>query len=510
MLFRRVLVVLVALYAMISNVIASEAPAINVGSKRFTESYILGEIIVATASRDGATKAIHKPGLGNTGILFAALRSGAIDLYPEYTGTIAHELLRDPMLTDIDALNRTLARDGLVAFAPLGFNNTYALAVREALAAERGLKRISDLAKHPDLRFGLSQEFVNRKDGWSQLRSTYNLAANPRGLDHGLAYEALDSQQVDVIDIYSTDAKQVRYRLAVLDDDRQVFPQYQAVILARADLQIRAPRAWAALQKLTGTLDARTMTALNAQAELEGRAFKAIAEQHLGIAAGVAEHRGNRVVAALLGPDLGRLTAEHLFLVGMSLAAAILVGIPLGVIAERYVRVRRFILSAVAAVQTIPALALLAFLIPIMSAIGTKPALVALFLYSLLPIVRNTLSGLQDIPYSLRESAHSLGFSTRARLTLIELPLATRSILAGIKTSAVLNVGTATIAAFIGAGGYGERIASGLALNDNALLLAGAVPAAIMALGVQWAFEVTERFCLSPGLRVAASGRGSS
>jgi osmoprotectant transport system permease protein len=498
---------------LVSPVRASEAPEINIGSKRFTESYILGEIFVASVSRAGAVKGTHKPGLGNTGILFAALRSGAIDLYPEYTGTIAHELLRDPSLADLESLNRALAHHGLIAFAPLGFNNTYALAVREALAEERGLTRISDLAKHPELRFGLSQEFINRQDGWAKLRSAYGFTANPRGLDHGLAYEALDGRQVDVIDIYSTDAKQVRYRLRVLEDDRQVFPQYQAVILARADLKLRAPEAWATLEQLAGTLNAKTMTALNARAELDGQSFRSIAERHLGLASTdsdtSADQRGNRVLAALLAPDLGKLTAEHLFLVGMSLAAAILIGIPLGVLAERKVGVRKLILALVAVIQTIPALALLAFLIPVMGAIGTRPALAALFFYSLLPIVRNTLSGLQDIPHSLRESALSLGFSARARLVLIELPLAMRSILAGIKTSAVLNVGTATIAAFIGAGGYGERIASGLALNDNALLLAGAIPAAAMALAVQWGFDLMERQCVSPGLQVGAKGRAT-
>jgi len=244
------------------------------------------------------------------------------------------------------------------------------------------------------------------------------------------------------------------------------------------------------------------MTALNAEAELNGRTFAAVADSFLdpAKASGSAATARPGIIDALFASDLGRLTAQHLFLVLISLAAAIAVGIPLGVWAARHRRARRTILGTVAVVQTIPALALLAFLIPLMSAIGTGPALVALFLYSLLPIVRNTLSGLQDIPEGLRESAVALGFSGRDQLRLIELPLATRAILAGIKTSAVLNVGTATIAAFIGAGGYGERIASGLALNDNALLLAGAIPAAALALAVQAAFDLVERWCLPRGL----------
>lgn len=490
---------------------SAQQVTINVGSKRFTESYILGEILTRVVARDPAARARHKPGLGNTGIVFAALANGAIDLYAEYTGTIAHELLKDPGLRDLEALNRALDRSGLVALAQLGFNNTYALAMREDDAEKRGIRSISDLTRHPDLRFGLSQEFVHRKDGWPALAAAYGFTAVPRGIDHGLAYEALAAAQVDVIDMYSTDAKQVRYRLRVLLDDRRVFPAYEAVILVRKDLQSRAPAAWSALQSLAGAFNERTMTALNAAAELEGRSFGEVADRFLagqsGAAGGAALESRSRFLAALLAPDLARLTGQHLLLVVVSLIAAVLVGIPLGVWADRSPGAGRIILGAVAVVQTIPSLALLAFLIPVMSSIGTAPALVALFLYSLLPIVRNTLSGLQDIPFALREAALSLALSARTRLLIIELPLATRSILAGVKTSAVLNVGTATIAAFIGAGGYGERIASGLALNDNALLLAGAVPAAALALLVQGLFDWVERHGLSPGLRLASSGR---
>jgi len=155
----------------------------------------------------------------------------------------------------------------------------------------------------------------------------------------------------------------------------------------------------------------------------------------------------------------------------------------------------------VGVIQTIPSLALLAFLIPLLQQIGTLPALVALFLYALLPIVRNTYTGLSDIPPHLKESALVLGLPPLARLRLIELPLASRAILGGIKTAAVINVGTATIAAFIGAGGFGERIATGLALNDHGLLLAGAIPAALLALGVQTLFELLDRWLVPAGLR---------
>jgi osmoprotectant transport system permease protein len=365
------------------------------------------------------------------------------------------------------------------------------------------VQTISDLAAHSQLRFGLSHEFLNRNDGWPGLVRTYGLPQAPRGLDHGLAYEALAGGQIDVMDIYSTDAKIAKYKLRVLADDRHFFPDYGAVLVYRLDVPQRFPGAWAALQKLQGRIGANAMVAMNAQAELENVGFGDIAAGFL--ARGGSAQAGGRsrvgFMSLLFGNDFWRLTGQHLMLVFASLAAAVVVGIPLGVWAARTARAAQPILSVVGVIQTIPSLALLAFLIPLLGTIGTWPALVALFLYSLLPIVRNTHSGLVDIPLHLRESAQALGLPSRARLRLVELPLAARSILAGIKTSAVINVGTATIAAFIGAGGYGERITTGLALNSNAMLLAGAVPAAALALLVHALFELFDRRMIPAGLR---------
>lgn len=479
------------------------ADTLTVGSKRFTESYILGEIVMQTARQAGEARALHRPGLGNTGIVFSALKNREIDLYPEYTGTIEREILRSGQPLDSDALNRALAPMGLGIAVPFGFNNTYALAMREHRAAELGIQRISDLAAHPALKFGLSQEFIGRADGWPGLRLTYGLPhAVPRGLDHGLAYEALVAGQVDVIDAYTTDAKIGRYELRVLEDDRGFFPAYDAVLLYRLDLPQRLPRTWAALERLAGTIDENRMIELNSQAELDGRSFAAIAGEFLGRTEETAE-RGRGFIARLFAPDFGRLAYEHVMLVLVSLAAATAIAIPLGVVAWRMPRARQPILSVTGLIQTVPSLALFAFLIPLFGRIGAVPALAALFLYALLPIVRNTYTGLSEIAPDLRESAHALGLPANYRLRAIELPLASRSILAGIKTSAVISVGTATIAAFIGAGGFGERIAQGLALNDHTMLLAGAVPAAVLALLVHFGFEWLDRLLVPESLRNA-------
>ncbi len=316
--------------------------------------------------------------------------------------------------------------------------------------------------------------------------------ATPSGLDHGLAYEAIAAGRIDVMDIYSTDAKIERFNLRVIEDDRKFFPRYDAVLLYRLDLPRRFPQAWSAFEKLEGRIDERRMIRMNAAAEIEGRSF-AEAAALIDAEGGLQRAARRDFFSALFGPDFWRLTGEHLLLVFVSLAASIVLGVPLGLAAAKLPRAEQVIFGIVGVIQTIPSLALFAFLIALTGTIGTWPALIALFLYALLPIVRNTCTGLTGIVRGMRQAAMALGLSTRDRMLLVEVPLALPSILAGINTSAVINVGTATIAAFIGAGGYGERIASGLALNDNVTLLAGAIPAAALALLIQGAFEFCER-----------------
>ena len=475
-----------ALLLLLAACTAQAEERLRIGSKRFTESYILGEVLARVSGGE------HKPGLGNTGIVLAALKTGAIDLYPEYTGTIAAEILRLPPTTTLEQLNRALAGAGLAAGVPLGFNDTYALAMREDRAERLGIRRLSELVRHAELKFALSQEFLGRADGWPGLQRAYGLPQSPGGLDHGLAYEALAAGRIDVMDVYSTDAKIERYHLRVLEDDRHFFPRYDAVLLYRRDVPQRFPREWRALQALEGRIDERLMSRMNAAAELEGKTFAQAAALFTGGAAPVTENR-RAFFGTLFGSDFWRLTREHLILVAASLVAAIAAGIPLGIAAAKLPRAAQAILGVVGVIQTIPSLALFAFLIALVGTIGALPALIALFLYGLLPIVRNTHAGLTGISRGMRQAAMALGLRARERVRLIELPLAAPSILAGIKTSAVINVGTATIAAFIGAGGYGERIAAGLALNDNVTLLAGAIPAAALALIVQAVFEIAER-----------------
>jgi len=477
---------------------AGAADTLHVGSKRFTESTILGEILTQAAAPYAA--ADHTPGMGNTAILVAALRSGAIDLYPEYLGTIELEVLHHGKAgATLAQINAELAAQDLGVAIALGFENRYGIGMRSAQAQALGIDTISALAAHPQLRAGLSHEFLGRADGWPGLAGRYRLPQRAEGLDHGLAFDALAQGQVDFIDIYTTDAKIARYGITVLDDDRGYFPHYDAVVLYRRSVEQRFPAAWRALQGLSGRISAAQMIALNAQADEQHRSAAQIA--HGFLTASQSAPPAATFADRLFGADFWPLTRQHLTLVALSVALATALGVPLGVVAAHRPIAGPVILGAVSTLQTIPALALLAALIPALGAIGTAPTLVALLLFALLPIVRNTAVGLRAVPRALVESATALGARPLACLGLVELPLAAPVIVAGIRTAAVISVGTATIGAFVGAGGYGERISIGLALNDSRMLLAGALPAAALALLAELFFAGIER-----RLRGAAPG----
>ena len=457
---------------------------------------MLGEI-AKRALTDAGIPTEHRGGMGGTIILWEALRGGQIDAYPEYTGTIATEILKRDPSTSFDKIRDSLDKLGVGITAPLGFNNTYALVMRRGEAQRLGIRTISDLQKHPELKLGLTHEFLERGDGWRPLRERYGLPQqNIVGIDHALGYSALANGSIDVKDAYSTDAKIEQNDLVVLEDDLHFFPKYEAVFLFRLSTR---PDAIAALRHLESTLNETRMTRLNAEAERTKNYARA---SDLYFNAGAASSGQPHFDDSFLR-KLARWTLRHLQLAGFSLLLSIVIGIPLGIVASRGGAVGHVILGFAGVVQTIPSLALLALLVPLpFFGISVRTAIAALFLYGLLPIVRSTATGLQDIPRSLRESAVALGLSPIARLLKIYLPIASRSILSGIKTSAVINIGTATLAALIGAGGLGEPIISGLNLNDHVTILEGAVPAAVLALLVQSCFDLLDRVLIPKGLRL--------
>lgn len=477
---------------------------IRIGSKRFTESYILGEILNELALKTGEATVDYRPGLGNTGITYIALKDHLIDIYPEYTGTILHEILHLPYNQPLSTqqFNQMLEPLGLAVTPPLGFNNSYALAMSEVRANELGIRQLSDLIHHSTLRLGFSQEFLGRADGWPGLQKKL-LGFTPQsviGIDHALSYEAIAHDQIDVIDIYTTDPKIAVYKLRILEDDLHFFPVYNAVLFYRLESALKFKHTWDAFHRLVDTIPTTTMINLNALTEINGLTFQQTAQSFLNQTESFKQTPPS-FLSRLFHPDLWQLTQQHLFLVFASLIPATLIGIPLGIMTSYSHLLRHLVLNTVGIIQTIPALALLAFLIPLFRQIGTIPALAALFLYALLPIVRNTYAGMTSIAKPLQQSALALGLPFMPRLIKIELPLASRTILAGIKTAAVMNVGMATIAAFIGAGGYGERIVAGLALNDYGLLLAGAIPACFLAILVQTSFDWLDYYLIPKGIQ---------
>jgi osmoprotectant transport system permease protein len=494
---RRAALTIVVLAASLGPLAHAAPRTLHVASKAFTESVILGEIVTQLERADGVDVE-HRASLGGSRLVWDALVSGAVDVYPEYTGTLLDEIFdAQGGARDHAGLVRLLASHGVGMTEPLGFNNTYAVGLTAARARGLGISRLSDLRAHPELRFGFSNEFMSRHDGWPALRERYGLPQTKvQGLDHDLAYRALGSGSIDATDVYTTDAEIRRYGLLALADDLRFFKRYDAVLLYRLDVETRVPGALASLRRLEGRFDEGQMAALNARAKLDRVPQADVAADYVRDTFGVASRRAARgATTALLSRVL-----EHLELVGASLLAAILVAIPLGVFAARRRRAGQVVLAVVGVVQTLPTLALLVFMIPLFG-IGAWPAMVALFVYSLLPIVRNTHAGLVGIPGALLESAQALGLTRGARLRLIELPLASPLILAGIKSAAVINVGTATLGALIGAGGLGQPIFTGIRLDDVGLILQGAIPASLLALAVQGAFELVERLVVPRGLR---------
>lgn len=473
--------------------------SITIGSKAFPESWVLGEAM-ATLCEEAGADVLYEKNLGATEVIYQALRQGKIDVYPEYTGTIKKiflKHLKDP--SDADVLS-ALAVEGIGMSHPLGFNNGFAMAVPK----DSPLKTLSDLAKHPEMRVAMSGEFRARQDGWPLLVAAYGM--KPKSLlelQHELCYSAIAAGEVDVINVYTTDGQVSKLELRALEDDREVFPRYDAVYLYRADLPTRAPKAWAALNGLVGAISDVEMSRANGLQVVDKRSDSQAAEALLSV---VLPNRSRAPEASTDETEwnwgaLASNLRRHLELVVGSLAIAIALGIPMGVIASKSRTLATLTLSLTGLLQTVPSLALLAFLIPFLG-VGVKAALVALVIYSLLPIVRNTYTGLTTLPGNLSEAAEAIGLTPRSQLFWVRLPMASPSILAGIKTSAVINVGTATLAALVGAGGLGQPIIQGIQLLDHHLILQGAIPAALLALAVQAAFDALERVVVPRGLRL--------
>jgi osmoprotectant transport system permease protein len=492
------------------------APVV-VASKPFGESYILAELFAEHLERRGLA-VLRRPGLGATEIAFGALRAGAIDVYPEYTGTGLVAILGDSQAVDARSAFRRVSseferRYGARWLPPLGFENTYAIAVRRETAARHHLRTLSDLARaSPELVAGFTPDFTGRADGLPALGRVYGVRFRAvRSLLQAVKYRALAAGEVDVIDGYATDGLILKHDLVVLEDDRKLFPPYEAAALVGERLWRERPEVISALAELSGRLDERMMRRLNARLEVEGEPIERVAASalaELGLAAegaganraGVVQSDEGGFLAYLWArrSTLGALALRHLLLVAVSLGAATLLALPLGLALERARGSAEAVIRGVGLLQTIPGIALLAFMIPLLG-IGVVPALVALFLYSVYPILRNSYTGVRDASPEAVDAATALGMTPLQVLRYVRLPLAAPTIMAGIRTAGVISVGTATLAAFIGAGGLGEPIVTGLALSDPRMVLSGAIPAALLALAVDAALALCERLVRPQG-----------
>jgi osmoprotectant transport system permease protein len=487
---------------------------IVVASKPFGESYLLAEMFSQLLESRGF-RVDRRPGLGATEIAFGALRTGAIDVYPEYTGTglvaILHDTLPDSTLADPRAVFAHVARRFADVYhtrwlPPLGFQNTYAIAVTRATAARYHLRTLSDLAREgAHLTAGFTADFIGRSDGLVGLTRVYGLRPRAvRPLAPAVKYQALASGAVDVIDGYSTDGLLARYDLVTMVDDRHFFPPYEAAALISNRLEREMPSALGTLSLLSGRLDEQTMRQLNRRVEVDREDLQRVAHDEL-TAVGLIGARATTVTTTASNGEssfstylwerrapLAALTGRHLLLVAVALLAAIIVAVPLGLGLERSRHIAEPIIGGLGVLETIPSIALLAFMIPLLG-VGFTPAVVALWLYALYPIARGTFTGVRDADPDAVAAAEALGTTPRQRLMWVRLPLAAPVIMAGIRTAAVITVGAATLAAFIGAGGLGEPIVAGLALADTRMILSGALPAAALALAVDGVLALVER-----------------
>jgi osmoprotectant transport system permease protein len=486
------------LAVLLGLLLGAAAPArgqpVVVGSKEFPESYILGEVM-AQLLEDRGFAVQRKFGLSGTLVAFESMRKGDLDVYAEYSGTLEQAILKSPRRGTYAELQATMQHTfGMDLLEPLGFNNTYALALRRARAERLGLKTVSDLARFPDLRFGFSHDFLHRHDCWPGLVTAYGLTARPSGINHALAYQAILEDKLDVTDAYSTDGDIGRFDLVLLEDDRQYFPRYLAAPLVRGGVDERVKPV---LNELAGRISNAEMQRLNASAVGQPRSFEDAAPEvaHQFLADKGLLRGGGRTTVPNKWRTLLVRVGQHLKITLVALLAGIVIAVPLGVLVYRLRFLSRPVIYVAGLLQTVPSLALLAFMIPLLGT-GEKPAIAALFLYALLPILRNTAVALFTVDPVLKKASVGMGLTLWQRLRHVELPLAWPAVLSGIKTAAVINIGTATLATYIGAGGLGEPIATGLQTNDRYLILEGVIPAAGLAILTELTFEGLEKLLI--------------
>lgn len=471
---------------MISLQALAKTESVTVGAKKFTENYVIGEIF-AQLLEDHGISVQRKFGMGGTMVAYQALKGGEIDVYPEYSGTISEAIFHRTGKMGPSEIQELLDADGIEMLPPLGFANSYCIVMKKAKADQLGIRSISDLQKHPHLTGAFSFEFQARSDGWNELKKAYALDNRIRGIEIPLTYQAVQNSRVDFAEAYSTEPLIRKFDFVILTDDKEFFPEYDAVALVRKNLN---PKVIEILNQLQGKLTNSIVTDLNTQV-VNGESIDRVANQFL--------HSNKMLNSAQKAPTPGiswskmlERTKTHLLLTGLAVILATLVSLPLAALLIGNKLLAKIFLTLAGILQTIPSIALLTFMIPIFG-IGFKAALFGLFIYSILPILRNAYTAMTSIDPNLLVAARGIGLYPSEIFFTVKLPIAFPTILAGIRTATILNIGTATLAAFIGGGGLGEPIVTGLALNDYSMVLQGAIPAAALAMAIDVLFGFAEK-----------------
>lgn len=494
---------------------------VAIGSKIFTENILLAEMISLILEKNYGFTVDRKFKMGGTQILFNALRQNHIGIYPEYTGT-AYMLFfkwdEDTNKPEVvyHRVKEHFAKHLQLSWSkPLGFENTYILVVRKKDKRFKNISLTSEINMlSPFLKIGMEHEFLEREDGFDNFSKKYNLnfkQKNILSMNEGLMYSALRNKKVDLIVGYSTAGQIRKFKLKTLEDDKNFFPVYSAAYLVNDPTLKDFPEIQLAFKSLEGKISQEDMIRLNAQVDLLGYDISSTARNFLvsknilsksSKPALKKDYRTDSWVYFYLSRKdyFFRIFIEHLILVFFALVLALLVSFPIGLISVYNSRFEKITFTIINILQTVPSLALLALLIPIFG-IGFLPALVTLFVYSLLPMVRNIFEGIKNIDRNFIEVGAGLGLDFWQILRRIQIPLALPFILAGVRTSAVLVVGTAVLAALIGAGGLGDPIFRGIATLDTRLILMGAVPACLLALAIDQLLFLVEGVLVSKGLR---------
>ena len=494
----------------------SQKKEIIISSKIFTENILLAEMLSLLLEEKYTFKVIRKFNLGGTQLVFSALRNKEIDVYPEYTGTGYTMILKlsgetQPKKTFKIVKKEFLNKFNLVWSLPLGFENTYTLAVRSSDLRFKKIHRISQLkGKTKSLKLGAGHEFMERQDGFLNFIKKYQLSFQKDQtwtMNQGLMYSALKNKKIDMVMAYSTDGRIKAFDLKTLRDDKSFFPAYEAAYLTRKDFLKQYPMLKKAFKQLEGNITEKEMIFLNNQVDQLKLDSTQIARNFLIKKNLLEDDIKNLKQQSWLDYYISKkeyffkIFYEHLLLVVVSLFFALWLAIPIGLWASYNNKVEKTVFFIVNTLQTVPSLALLAIFIPFLG-IGFLPAVVTLFIYSLLPIIRNTFEAIKNIDRVLISAGAGMGLNIWQVLRYIQIPLAFPMILAGVRTSAVIVVGTATLAAFIGAGGLGDPIFRGIATLNSKLIFLGAVPACLLAIFIDRFLAFLEKLIIPKGLKL--------